>query len=731
MLVVTEAKKKRDKKIDSDGERIETSMKRFQITAEAEAAWRKQGMEDLKFSIGTGQWDEAVKADREVQGKPCLTVNRANAFLRQYTGEERQHRPAMIVSPVGSGADVETAKIHQGVLRHIEVMSFADLVYDDAYEMMMRIGSCPWLITTDYVSENSFDQEPRIEKIDNPFAAYISPFRRPDGTDPLWAHLVTDFSAEEYQERFSKSTLSGYMQKRPVNFSSLVANAEPEWVTKAGARVAQYWWLELTKETLCELPDGSTHIKKELAEDLWPHIEQERETVVRKVKCFIHDALEVLEEHEWLGKYIPLVEVNGIRLNVNGAIYKAGMVRDYRDAQRIYDFMVTRQVEHVDLYSKDPLLVPEENSNRDEEYRNLNRKNFSHMYYKAYNENGQQLPPPARAGRDVPIEAMSKIIQQADYDMKSVIGIYGPGLGEQGPENESGFAILTRQQQSDAGMVTWHDNLNRAIRTEGKILLDLWPRYISQAKVQRIINPDDSVKHAVVFNSSFGPEGQQDADRMLEEGMRKAYDVGVGDYDIVLSTGPMYRTARQEAFRSMTAVLQAVPQMAPMILDIWAKNADWPDADLAASRFKKLLPPQLQDDAGDDKDGQIAKLSSQLQTMGQQHQQLVAELARATDDIRTNRLQIESKERIAAMQAQAGMIEALIKANVDAGKLAMQAELDTINHRMELLHESMSVEQEAGQPPETPELPNKVEPKVQPITPAAPTPPVPGTTGGM
>src|SRR6266851_5064484 len=157
-VILSSKSKKRDKKLGGDAELIKTSLKRFQVTAEAETESRKQGLEDLKFSIGTGQWDEAVKVNREIEGKPCLTINRAPAFLRQYTGEERQHRPAMLVSPVGSGADLEVA-------------STADVTYDNSYDMMMRIGWCPWRIKTDYISETSFEQEPRIESIENPFAA--------------------------------------------------------------------------------------------------------------------------------------------------------------------------------------------------------------------------------------------------------------------------------------------------------------------------------------------------------------------------------------------------------------------------------------------------------------------------------------------------------------------------------------------------------------------------------
>src|ERR1700676_1672238 len=109
-VILSSKSKKRNRKIAASEELITKSLKRFKITAESEMESRRQALEDLRFSIGTGQWDEAVKANREIEGKPCLTINRAPAFLRQYTGEERQHRPAMMVSPVGDGADVEAAK---------------------------------------------------------------------------------------------------------------------------------------------------------------------------------------------------------------------------------------------------------------------------------------------------------------------------------------------------------------------------------------------------------------------------------------------------------------------------------------------------------------------------------------------------------------------------------------------------------------------------------------------
>jgi len=724
-VVLSSKSKKRSATISKDETLIEKSLKRFKITADAESESRRQALEDLRFSIGTGQWDEAVKANREIEGKPCLTINRAPAFLRQYTGEERQHRPAMLVSPVGNGADVDTAKIHQGVLRHIEVVSNADVTYDNSYDMMMRIGWCPWRVKEDYVNEMSFNREPRIDSIENPFAAYLSPVRNAVGQDPLWAHIVTDYSKEDYIAEFGNTDMV------KLNFPTSMGNAEPEWVTKDGARVAEYWSIELQPKILCLFDDGHTELKDEVRKKDKPYIVDERDTIIRKVHCVKHDAMRVLKRYDYLGKYIPFPEVNGVRLNVNGKIYRAGMVRDYRDAQRIYDFMVTRAVEQVDMVSKDPLWVADANAQYGEDYRQMNRKNFSHLFYKARDAQGNELPVPQRAGREAPIQAMSEIIKQADYDMKAVIGIYGPSLGEEsGNAQESGFAIMTRQQQSDTGAVAWHDNLNRAIMWEGKILLDLWPKLIPAARVQRIINPDDSVKHQVVFNGQNSDPQEAQAMLNAQMGLKRAYDVGVGDYDLTLSTGPMYKAARQEAFRAMTALITEEPQMISMIGDIWAKNADFPDADVLATRFKKMLPPNLQDESTDDAQSKLVQAQAQLQQLSQQHDLMVQELNRAADTIRTKRLELESKERIAILQQQTQLVLQAMKDHGAGAQTLLESELEATTMRLQKLHDMVGIEQDAGAAPDTPELPGQVEPKVQPITPALPTP-RPQPVGGL
>jgi hypothetical protein len=162
--------------------------------------------------------------------------------------------------------------------------------------------------------------------------------------------------------------------------------------------------------------------------------------------------------------------------------------------------------------------------------------------------------------------------------------------------------------------------------------------------------------------------------------------------------------------------------MLPVVGDIWAKNADFPDADVLADRFKKMLPPNLQDADAEDLQSKYAQLQAQFQQVSQAHDIMLQELSRADDTIRTKRLEFESRERIALHNNWTQLMLQRLKSHDAAAQAQMDAELESITMRLQQLHDNMSVADDTGPPINTPELSPQVEPKVQPVTPAAPTP---------
>jgi len=163
--------------------RISDAQKFLQLAADADSNNRAEAQEDLKFAAGD-QWPVEIQNSRTLEARPCLTINKIDAYIKQITNQQRQQRPRIKVHGMNNESDEKVAEILQGICRHIEVNSNADTAYDEAFDYAVRMGWGYWRIVTDYVREDSFDQEIYIQPIHNPFTVYFDPNSiLPDGSD--------------------------------------------------------------------------------------------------------------------------------------------------------------------------------------------------------------------------------------------------------------------------------------------------------------------------------------------------------------------------------------------------------------------------------------------------------------------------------------------------------------------------------------------------------------------
>jgi hypothetical protein len=228
---------------------------------------------------------------------------------------------------------------------------------------------------------------------------------------------------------------------------------------------------------------------------------------------------------------------------------------------------------------------------------------------------------------------MNLMLRNASDDLKSVTGVFDPSLGQQ-KSDQSGKAVQLLQKQSDVSNMHFVDNLSRAMRHTGRILIDLIPKIYDAPRVQRIINPDQTVDHVIVH------AGQGDAAQGLgnlqDPAITKVFDLSTGNYDVTVSVGPSYQSKRQEAVASIMALVSAYPNIMQAAGDLLVGQMDWPMAKQISERLKKMLPPQLQDDDDTDPEVQVQKLQAQLQQAMQQHDLLAKALNETTDKLKTD-----------------------------------------------------------------------------------------------
>lgn len=634
---------------------LRIAQERFKLAAEAEAKNRDASLDDLKFLAGD-QWPDNIATSRQIDGRPCLTINRLPSIKRQITNEQRQQRPAIQVNPVGSESDPDVAEVLQGVIRHIEVNSDAEIAYDTGFEMMVTGGFGYWEVITDYLDDKSFDQEIYIKRVKNPFTVYFDPSAiEPTYCDADWAFIVEDVPIVEYKRDYSKSDAAGL-----PDFQS-IGDQAPNWASKDTIRVAMYYHVEYEPTKIHLLSNN------QVQEDGQPVPEgvtilRSRDVQKRKVVKSKINAIEILEEQTWPGLFIPIVPVLGDDFDIDGKRHLAGIVRDAKDPQRMYNYWVSSGTEMIALAPRAPFVAAEgQIEGHESEWANANVKNIPVLNYKPVSLNGTPVPPPARQTFEPPVQAITLMTRQADNDLKSVVGIYDPTLG-QNKSDQSGKAVQLLQKQSDIGNLNFADNLARAIRYTGKILLDLIPKIYDAPRIQRIVQPDGDVSHVGVYTK--GNSGGMSPEEMKELlGVKKVYDIGTGRYDVTVSVGPSYQTKRQEAVAAQMALVSAYPQAMQIVGDLIVRNMDWPQSQEMADRLKKMLPQQLQSDDQTDTEAQLQQAQAQLQQFAQQHDLLVKALTDATDKLKTDAVKQEANVRIAQLNNETKIAIAEIQTN--------------------------------------------------------------------
>ena len=225
---------------------------------------RNDELDDLRFMAGSPdnnwQWPSNVLATRgNVQGqtinaRPCLTINKLPQHVRQVTNDQRQNRPSGKVIPADDRADPQVAEIYDGVVRHIEYMSDADVAYDTACENQVTFGEGYWRLLTEYCDENTFDQDIKIERIRNSFSVYMDPtIQDPCGSDAKWCFITQDMTRDEYERLFPDATPITALMDQGTGDS-----ATAQWVTQNTVRIAEYFYVEYKRVKLNLYPGNVT-----------------------------------------------------------------------------------------------------------------------------------------------------------------------------------------------------------------------------------------------------------------------------------------------------------------------------------------------------------------------------------------------------------------------------------------------------------------------------------------
>lgn len=571
-------------------------------------------VDDWRFLHGINQWSEDDVKARSKQGRPSLTLNQLLPYAQQIVNDIRQARLAIRVTPVDDEADKETAEILQGIIRNIENQSDAGTAYATAALNAVGAG-IGWLrLRVDYVDNTTFDQEIFIERVLDFTSVYIDPSSTAlDGSDAEFGFIRMDYRKDRFEEL--------YPDAEPISFDS-------ETTTDDYICVVEYFRKYYKNDTLYKivLIDGSIQVinsaeKKILDDDgtvVYEEIESRTVEIPYVKHCVLNGEEDPIKETEFPSNYIPLIPVIGEEVFLEDKREFHSVIRQAKDAQRMYNYWKTCSTEIIALQPKAPWIAPVGSfKSYADEWANANNSNAPYLEYDVtHDKNDQRVEPPTR---QQPVQGSMGMMQEAmtaKEDIRLAIGMPQANMGERGNE-VSGIAIRNRQVEGDNATFHFVDNLSTSIQQLGRILVDMIPRIYSERKITRIIGEDDEVRN-VPLSQPYVKDGGQERPAQQGEQSQGIYDLGVGKYDVVCDVGAAYSSKRQETADKLIQLIGVRPELAEVTGDLLFKALDIPMGDQIAERIKSTMNPAM---LGDDPEAQ--RLMEAQQALEQMQEQLL------------------------------------------------------------------------------------------------------------
>lgn len=606
---------------------------------------RRMHSEDLNFiynSEAMGQWDPVVLQNR--RGKPCYTFNRVIGPVNLVVSDMRQTKPAGKVRPASDGADEIVADIYGGLCRSIEQASRAEQIYKEQYKYAVAGGFGAWRIMPVWMSDDgdgAFDQVLRVVDIPNPQTVVWDP----ECNDPCAGDANQAIVAERINENIY-SSLYGDSDEKGVSFN--FSRDSYGWFTDKEVRIAEYFERVPYEKWIARMTDGSVKDYDADLKRLEAHFDEQgityekhgvtrvaqdndgnpkiRKTITWKVlwvKCDGSNVLEGPYVYNW--KRIPIVRCPGRYVNIEGRKKLQSLVRHAKDAQRSYNSRCSDMIERSALVPKAPYLVT---STMIKGFENeWNQANVQSRPYLPYNvdttapEGGMPYRTPPI---DLPQGAMA-LAQLAQQDIQATTGFFDPALGNADDMNRvSGKALVTHTKRSDLGSYEFVDGFGAALQLTWEMFIDMIPTVYDNERAERIIGTDGTEK--IVQLNQEDPMGGD-----------IIHDLKKGHYDVTVTIGPSFQTARQETLATLIDASTSIPSVAQLCPDLLVKNIDSPDAIEMARRLRVPLiqqgivqPTDAEKQAGI---GQKTPQQQQAEQMQQMQTQLLgAKVGKATAD---------------------------------------------------------------------------------------------------
>jgi len=524
-----------------------------------------------------GQWEPYWWTAMEK--RPRYTFDQTGPIVDQIAGEMDQADFSVTVKPAGGETTEDDAELFDGMIRNIENVSSAADIYGLAARGMITGGIDGWQIKHKYVDDDSFDMDLVIEPIANFVdSVWFDHFTKPDASDAKWVVVLEAILKDDYDERWPEGSGASVDESR---LSEAYYNKHEQVV------IGQIYYIKQVDRELLLMSNGSVLERSDETESIIDElelagitIEKERTRKKDVVMSRLFDGNDWLnEEQKTVFNQIPVIPcIANFKIFENKLIYR-GVVEKLFDAQRVYNYSKSREVEEVALSPRSKYwMTPAQGAGHSDTLSTLNTNADPVQFY----NNDPDVPGAPQQNGGSPINpGLKTVSDDMQMIMGQTAGLFAPNMGDN-PNLQSGVAIKSLQRKGDTSTIKYFKSQERAIARTGRILVDAIPVVYDTTRQIRIMKEDGQFEMTVLNQVMFDQSTMPPTPVMI-------HDVSKGKYDVTCSAGPAFQNRQEETVDAIVQMGAVDPSIIETGSDILFKNIDSPGMDLLAERKREQL----------------------------------------------------------------------------------------------------------------------------------------------
>jgi len=517
--------------------------------------WRTEARTCFGMVAGH-QIDERTREDAESKGIAYVVLNKIDATISAICGSEIQGRQEVRYypremsdrGPDGQLIDTKVNEILTGAAEWVRDECDASEEESQAFRDCVICG-LGWTETRmDY--EEDPEGMPKIERVD-PLEMAIDPAsRRPNAVDARYLRRKKRFPRDEAAERFGidpnvlpaqgVSTPEGSHENYPGSAYQDKGGDDEAPIGKDQVEVDEYQWFDVVKGHAVADPKtgqvtvfSAEQFAKLKASGLAP---QSTPAKKRRYRRALRIATQMLEVSELQDEEFTYKAVTGKLDRNKGTWY--GVVRAMIDPQRLMNKMVSQVQRIIDTNAKGGLLAEtdafEDQQQAEEEWAGSDTIVWAKSG--SLGRNPKVMPKPIAPYP----AAIDKLFAVMDEAVPGVSGVNKEMLGVV-ERDQAGILDTQRKQAAYSVLAGFFDSLRRYRKQQGRLLLKLIAKYMSDGRLIRIVGRQGNVQYAQLAKQ---PETLK--------------------YDVIVDEAPAGPNQKERTFAFLQSPLGAkVMEMAP------------------------------------------------------------------------------------------------------------------------------------------------------------------------